>query len=51
MMIHIPGKTNEGTVTEKLTEFVDLFPTLVDAAGLKPMPKCPENSSLVQVQS
>ena len=50
MMIHIPGKTNEGIVTEKLTEFVDLFPTLVDAAGLKPMTKCPENSTLVKVE-
>ena len=47
MMIHIPGKTNEGIVTEKLTEFVDLFPTLVDAAGLPPVPHCPKESNIL----
>lgn len=47
MMIHVPGKTDNGIVTEKLTEFVDLFPTLVDAAELGPMPLCPVNSSQI----
>ena len=32
MMVHIPGLTDAGIATEQLTEFVDLFPTLVDAA-------------------
>ncbi|XP_053381970.1 iduronate 2-sulfatase-like [Mercenaria mercenaria] len=45
MMVRVPGKTDSGMVTEKLTEFVDLFPTLVDAAELEPIPLCPENSS------
>ncbi|KAK6174840.1 hypothetical protein SNE40_013410 [Patella caerulea] len=45
MMIHIPGETDDGIVTEQLTEFVDLFPTLVEAAGLTPLPPCPENST------
>ena len=47
MMIHIPGVTDQGIVTEELTEFVDLFPTLVDAAGLPEIPLCPENSSKI----
>ena len=47
MMVHIPGKTDSGVVSEELTEYVDLFPTLVDAAGLPPMPLCPRNSSQV----
>ena len=47
MMVKIPGITDDGLVTEKLTEFVDLFPTLVEAAGLPPMPICPENSTHV----
>ena len=47
MMIHIPGVTDKGMVTEQLTEFVDLFPTLVEAAGLEPLPLCPENSTSV----
>ena len=32
MMIRIPGMTDSGITTEKLTEFVDLFPTLVEAS-------------------
>ena len=49
MMIHIPGATDEGIVTEQLTEFVDLFPTLVEAAGLEPLPLCPEDSTNVDL--
>ena len=49
MMIHIPGLTDSGIVTESLTEFVDLFPTLVEAAGLPTVPLCPENASMVEV--
>ena len=45
MMIHVPGLTDQGKVTEQLTEFVDLFPTLVEAAGLPPLPLCPVDSS------
>lgn len=32
-------------VTEHLTEYVDLFPTLVDAAELPPLEVCPEDST------
>lgn len=49
MMIHIPGKTDNGIVTEKLTEFVDLFPTLVEAAEFDPLPLCPEDSTHVEL--
>ncbi|KAK6192075.1 hypothetical protein SNE40_003619 [Patella caerulea] len=45
MMIQIPGVTDRGIITEQMTEFVDLFPTLVEAAGLSPLPPCPEDSS------
>ncbi|KAK6172188.1 hypothetical protein SNE40_015904 [Patella caerulea] len=47
MMIHVPGVTDKGLVTERLTEFVDLFPTLVEAAELEPLPLCPENSDQI----
>ena len=45
MMISIPGRTDHGIVTDQLTEFVDLYPTLVEAAGLPPLPICPEDSA------
>ena len=47
MMVKVPGMTDHGVVTETPTEFVDLFPTLVEAAGLPKLPLCPENSSNV----
>ena len=47
MMIHVPGVTDGGISTRQLTEFVDLFPTLVEAADLDPLPTCPENSENV----
>ena len=43
MMVRVPGLTDDGVVTEALTEFVDLFPTLAEAAGLDPIPLCPKN--------
>ena len=45
MMVHIPGKTDDGITTEKLVEMVDLFPTIVEAAGFPPIPLCPEGNS------
>ena len=47
MMLRVPGLTDKGVVTEELTEFVDLFPTLAEAAGLPEIPLCPERSGLV----
>ena len=49
MMIRIPGLTDSGIVTEELAEFVDLFPTLVEAAGLPHMPLCPDDSSKIEL--
>ena len=46
MMVHIPGKTDQGIVTHKLTEAIDIFPTIVYAAGLPPVSLCPENASV-----
>ena len=43
-MISIPGLTDSGMKTKKLVELVDLFPTLVEAAGYDPLPLCPEKS-------
>ncbi|KAK2168971.1 hypothetical protein LSH36_13g25068 [Paralvinella palmiformis] len=45
LMIHVPGLTTSGSVTESLVEAVDVFPTLVEAAGLDPIPTCPINCS------
>jgi iduronate 2-sulfatase len=49
MMVHIPGLTDRGIRTSQLAEFVDLFPTLVEAAGLEQLPLCPVNSTDVQL--
>jgi iduronate 2-sulfatase len=49
MMIHIPGQTDHGVVTRSLVEGVDLYPTIVQAAGLGTIPKCPPGSSDVAV--
>ena len=45
MMLHIPGKTEKGIEMEKLTEMVDLYPTIVEAAGLPPLDLCPEGNT------
>ncbi|KAH3804365.1 hypothetical protein DPMN_132649 [Dreissena polymorpha] len=46
-MIRITGLTENGIITERVVEFVDLFTTLVDAADLPPIPVCSENSQNV----
>ena len=45
MMIHIPGETDSGIETDALVEFVDMFPTLVEAANLTQLPLCDPDSS------
>ena len=47
MMIHIPGKTDGGIQSDALVEFVDMFPTLVEAADLPQLPLCPTDSSSI----
>ncbi|KAK6176528.1 hypothetical protein SNE40_014795 [Patella caerulea] len=49
MMVRVPGITDEGLVTEGLVDFVDLFPTLVEAAGFKPLSLCPEDSTKIEL--
>ncbi|ESO88174.1 hypothetical protein LOTGIDRAFT_165917 [Lottia gigantea] len=46
MMISVPGLTDNGVVTNQLVEHVDLFPTLVEVAGLPLLHTCPEHSHL-----
>ena len=48
LMLHIPGITH-GEVSSKLVEFVDIYPTIVEAAGLGKMEKCPEYSRNISV--
>ena len=35
--------------SEKLVEFVDILPTLVEASGLPELEKCPEDSSDIAI--
>jgi iduronate 2-sulfatase len=44
LLIHVPGITRPGSVTQQLTETVDLYPTLADVAGL-PTPTGPQPMS------
>ncbi|KAK2139789.1 hypothetical protein LSH36_1613g00003 [Paralvinella palmiformis] len=44
LMIKIPGVTDNGIVSDALVEFIDIFPTLVEAAGLPLVPVCPRQS-------
>jgi hypothetical protein len=41
-MLRVPGSTNGGIVSDALVEHVDIMATLVEAAGLKPVPECPD---------
>ena len=45
MMVSIPGQTDGGLRTKKLVEFVDIFPTLMEATEFPAMEICPEVSS------
>ena len=48
MMLKVPGKTdtsNNGITVNRLVENIDIFPTLVDAAGIDPIPNCKETTN------
>jgi iduronate 2-sulfatase len=45
LMVSIPGQTDNGCVSDSIVELVDIFPTVVDASGLGPLPKCSVDSS------
>ena len=49
MMLHLPGVIDQALYSDSLVEFVDIFPTLVEAAGLPSLEKCPDNSRNVSV--
>jgi len=49
MMLHVPGVIEESMFTENLVEYVDILPTLVEAAGLPTLDKCPEYSRDVPI--
>ncbi|KAK2159194.1 hypothetical protein LSH36_156g00065 [Paralvinella palmiformis] len=49
MMIHLPGRTQHGISSGSIVEFVDLFPTVAEAAGLDGVPPCPKDSSTTQL--
>ena len=49
MMLKVPGRTEGGRETSSLVEAIDVFPTIVEAAGLEPVPGCPDGSSAVQL--
>jgi len=44
LIIRAPGLTDQGRRSSRLVEFVDIFPTLVEAAGFPGLPLCPESS-------
>ncbi|MCX6377230.1 MAG: DUF4976 domain-containing protein, partial [Armatimonadetes bacterium] len=50
LIFSAPGQTKPGAKTDDLAEFVDVYPTLCDLAGL-PIPKGLEGTSLVPVMN
>ena len=49
MMLHVPGQIEQSMFSENLVEFVDILPTLVDAAGLPTLEKCPQYSRNISI--
>jgi len=46
LLLHVPGQPNAGVATDKLVEFVDIYPTLAAACNL-PIPKHCEGTSIM----
>ena len=40
----MPGRTDQGVVSSSVVEALDIFPTIVEAAGLPPVQPCREPS-------
>ena len=49
LMLKVPGRTEEGIITDSIVEFVDIFQTIVEAAGMDPVPQCDKHSGHVKV--
>lgn len=49
MMVHVPGLTDQGIVTEHYSEHVDLFPTLTEAAMDVQLDNCPSGDASFNV--
>ena len=49
LMVRVPGLTDSGVRSDRLTESVDIFPTLVEAAGFPPLDLCPVDSTDVEL--
>ena len=47
LIIRVPGLTDSGLRSSQLVEFVDIFPTLAEAAGFPVPETCPEDSQEV----
>ena len=47
LIIRVPGLTDSGLRSSELVEFVDIFPTLAEAAGFPVPETCPEDSQEV----
>ena len=45
LIISIPAMTSQGIVSDIPVEFVDLFPTVVEAAGFPAIPACPADKT------
>jgi len=45
LMMAVPGKTDSGLRSSQLVEFVDIFPTIAEAAGLPELDTCPDPSN------
>ena len=47
LLLAVPGLTDSGLRTKHLVEFVDIFPTIVEAAGLPLLEVIPERQFIV----
>ena len=49
LIIRIPGVTDNGMISSTIVEAVDVFPTIVEAAGLDSVPLCPTKNTNVRL--
>ena len=50
LMVHIPGTTEPGWIAHELVELVDIFPTVLEAAGLPQLSLCSKNTTSVTAE-